>query len=144
MSSAVFPLPPETVHCPKCDRDVVIATNLGKPGLETECSDSACPIARDPDNQPSGQDGTLICFAEADEISEEGRRARFAQWEKIGVDRIKHDLLNGGYQLVGGPTAVRNLAWTWVRQKEQEQLKPKPEDILLLKGSSWNLFQIVR
>jgi hypothetical protein len=37
------------------------------------------------------------------EISEEGAKARFSRWEEIGLDRIKHDLLNGGHQLVGGP-----------------------------------------
>src|SRR3954465_3805775 len=52
------------------------------------------------------------------EISEEGRRARFEQWEKIGLDRVKAGLLNGGYQLIGGPPSVRNLAWEWVRMKE--------------------------
>ena len=38
-----------------------------------------------------------------DEISKAGRQARFALWEKHGVDAIKHDLLNGGHRLVGGP-----------------------------------------
>jgi hypothetical protein len=45
-----------------------------------------------------------------DIISEEGRRARFDQWEKIGLDRIKADLENGGWQVVGGTPAVRDLA----------------------------------
>src|SRR5580704_5446858 len=54
-------------------------------------------------------------------ISEEGKRGRFAQWEKFGVDRIKADLLYGGHRLVGGPPAVRDLAWEWVRKKEAEQ-----------------------
>ena len=56
-----------------------------------------------------------------DEISEEGRRARFAQWEKLGLDQVKHDLLNGGHRVVGGPPQVRALAWEWVRQKEAER-----------------------
>jgi hypothetical protein len=38
-----------------------------------------------------------------DEISEEGRRERFAQWDKFGLDQVKHDLLNGGRRVVGGP-----------------------------------------
>jgi hypothetical protein len=54
----------------------------------------------------------------SDEISEEGRRQRFARWEQLGVDQVKHDLLNGGHRLVGGPPAVRELAWEWVRMKE--------------------------
>lgn len=138
MSSFVLPTPPRTLVCPKCDRDVVIAVNPGKPGLETECPDPECPIARDPENQPSGEDGTLICFSEP-EITEEGRRARFAQWEEIGLDRVKHDLVHGGYEVVGGPPVVRKLAWTWVRQKEQEQLKPKPDEILQLKPTAWGI-----
>jgi hypothetical protein len=44
-----------------------------------------------------------------DEISKAGRQARFALWEKHGVDAIKHDLLNGGHRLVGGPPQVREL-----------------------------------
>lgn len=56
----------------------------------------------------------------SDAISAEGRRVRFEQWEKLGPDRVKADLLNGGYQLIGGPSAVRDLAWEWVRIKEAE------------------------
>ncbi len=64
MSEMVLPVPPQTVHCQKCDRDVVVALNLGKPGIESECKDPACPIVADPDNQSAGDDGTLICFAD--------------------------------------------------------------------------------
>jgi len=54
-----------------------------------------------------------------DEISEEGRRRRFAQWEQLGVDVIRTDLeATGGRRFVGGPPAVRKLAWEWVRSKE--------------------------
>ncbi len=60
-----------------------------------------------------------------DAISEEGKSQRFARWEEIGVDLIKADLLAGGHQLVGGPPAVRDLAWEWVRRKEAES--PEPE-----------------
>jgi hypothetical protein len=56
-----------------------------------------------------------------DEISEDGRRARFEQWEKLGLDRVKADLLNGGYQLIGGPPSVQKLAWEWVRLKEMSR-----------------------
>ena len=37
------------------------------------------------------------------EIGEAGRRQRFEQWEKLGLERVKNDLLNGGHQLIGGP-----------------------------------------
>jgi hypothetical protein len=56
-----------------------------------------------------------------DEISPEGRAARFAQWDKIGLDRIKADLETGGHRLVGGPPAVRELAWEWVHLREAEK-----------------------
>jgi predicted nucleotide-binding protein len=57
-----------------------------------------------------------------DGISEEGRQHRFAAWERLGLDRVKNDLLSGGYHLIGGPPQVRALAWEWVRKKEAEQL----------------------
>ena len=54
------------------------------------------------------------------QINEEGRQARFARWEQMGLDRVKADLLSGGHREIGGPPAVRELAWEWVRMKEQE------------------------
>jgi len=60
-----------------------------------------------------------------DEITEEGRQARFRQWEEIGLDRIKTDLINGGHQLVGGPPAVLRLAWEWVELKEKGPMPAK-------------------
>jgi hypothetical protein len=56
-----------------------------------------------------------------DAISEEGRRAVFEQWEKLGLDQIRADLQNGIWRVVGGTQAVRELAWEWVRLKEAEQ-----------------------
>lgn len=55
-----------------------------------------------------------------DEISEEGRKARFEQWERLGLDRVKHGLLNDPHATIGGPPQVRELAWEWVRRKEAE------------------------
>ncbi len=71
------------------------------------------------------------------DISEEGRRQRFAQWEATGLDRIKADLLNGGYWVVGGPPEVRALAWEWVRLKEAEAAKSAAgsAELLLLKSN---------
>lgn len=63
MTSYVFPPPPQDVYCSKCNRTVVVAVNPNKPGIESECTDSQCPIALDPDHQPSGPGGTLICFS---------------------------------------------------------------------------------
>lgn len=56
-----------------------------------------------------------------EEISEEGRRARFEQWETLGLDAIKQDLASGGYRLIGGPPQVRELAREWVMMKEKEE-----------------------
>lgn len=64
MTSYVFPPPPLDVPCPNCHRTVVVAVNPGKPGIESECTEPECPIAHDPNHQPSGSDGTLICFPE--------------------------------------------------------------------------------
>jgi hypothetical protein len=61
-------------------------------------------------------------MVDAHGFSEAGRKARFEQWEKLGCDQVKHDLLNGGYRVVGGPPQERELAWEWVRMKEAEQL----------------------
>jgi hypothetical protein len=69
-----------------------------------------------------------------DEISEEGRRVRFAQWEKLGLDEIKQDLATGGYRLVGGPPAVRQLAREWARMKEAEQVRAASEAMGLSKN----------
>jgi hypothetical protein len=45
---------------------------------------------------------------------------REAHWEKLGVDRVKHDLLNGGFRVVGGPPENQEAAWEWVRMKENK------------------------
>jgi hypothetical protein len=74
-----------------------------------------------------------------DKISEAGRKARFEQWEQIGVDAIRSDLLlTGGDRLVGGPPAVRELAREWVKLKEQEQAE-RAEKVLLLKPAAWGV-----
>ena len=71
------------------------------------------------------------------EFSEEGRRTRFEQWEKYGVDRLKSDLESDPYRRVGsGP--VQNLAWEFVRMKEAEQAESgaaeeKPTAMVTLK-----------
>ena len=67
MTQHVFPPSPQMVRCSKCDRDVVVAVNLGRPGIESDCETKDCPITQNPDNQPSGNDGTLITFPDKDE-----------------------------------------------------------------------------
>jgi len=47
------------------------------------------------------------------------QNARFEQWEKLGLDRVKSDLTQtGGIRGIGGPQEVRDLAWKWVQMKE--------------------------
>jgi hypothetical protein len=49
------------------------------------------------------------------------QNARFEQWEKLGLDRVKSDLTNtGGMRDIGGPPDVRELAWKWVQMKEAQ------------------------
>lgn len=49
------------------------------------------------------------------------QNARFEQWEKLGVDRVKSDLTQtGGVREVGGPLETRDLAWKWVKMKEEQ------------------------
>lgn len=49
--------------------------------------------------------------------------AREEQWGKLGVDVVKHDLMNGGLRFVGGPLENREAAMEWVRRKENKQPK---------------------
>jgi hypothetical protein len=69
------------------------------------------------------------------------RAERFAQWDKLGVERVKADLLQGGHKLVGGTAAVQRLAWKWVelRQSEQRAKEAKPDEILMLKPNFMGL-----
>jgi hypothetical protein len=46
--------------------------------------------------------------------------AREEQWGKLGVDVVKHDLMNGGTRFVGGPLENREAASAWVRRKENK------------------------
>jgi hypothetical protein len=146
MSDQAFPLPPETVNCAKCLRDVVIASTP-RQTMESECAVPACPIRTDPDNQVGDLWGTSISFAAPSEISQEGRIDRFAAWEKRSVEVIRADLLQGGTRFVGGPPAVRDLAWEWVRTKEVERTKipdapplvKAPADLLILKPTLWGM-----
>jgi hypothetical protein len=136
----VFQPAPETVRCTKCLRDVVIASILQRT-MQSDCLIADCPIRNDPHYQPSELWGTSISFTESSEISQEGRISRFKQWEKVGLDVIKADLLQGqGMHHVGGPQAIRDLAWEWVRKKEA-QAPPAPSsksnEILSLKPGIW-------
>ena len=55
------------------------------------------------------------------------KSARFECFEKLGFDRVKHDLLNGGLRWVGGTLAQQEEAWGWVRMKEAQALLANQE-----------------
>jgi hypothetical protein len=65
------------------------------------------------------------------------QHAREAQWEKLGVDLVKHDLMNGGIRFVGGPLENREAAMEWVRRKENKPPKApaKPAYMTLVSES---------
>jgi hypothetical protein len=75
-------------------------------------------------------------------ISEEGRKAFFESYERLGLERVKHDLLwTKGIVYVGGTLENQNLAWDWVRMKEAEQMRAQRtrEDVLQLKPAIWGV-----
>jgi hypothetical protein len=54
-------------------------------------------------------------------IDDASHKARFDRWEKLGLERVKADLIHtGGRREVGGSPEVRELAWEWVRIREAE------------------------
>jgi predicted nucleotide-binding protein len=51
------------------------------------------------------------------------RLNRYEHWEKLGLDRVKADLVQtGGIRDVGGPPEVREQAWEWVHMKEKRDV----------------------
>lgn len=74
-------------------------------------------------------------------ISEEGRKTRFEQWEKLGLESVRHGLLNDPLGTIGGSPEVRELAREWVRMKEAEEAKlsEKREDVVTLKPGIWGM-----
>ena len=59
-------------------------------------------------------------MSSTDDISDQRRAVLFEQWEEIGIDIIKGDLVNGGFRYIGGPPSTRRLAIQWVKMKEAE------------------------
>src|ERR1700686_784789 len=78
-------------------------------------------------------------MAGEDAISEQGRKVRFERWERLGLDWVKHDLLQGGHQVIGGPPAVGELAWGGGGIKEAEHAaagaQEKPARMVTFKPS---------
>jgi hypothetical protein len=89
-------------------------------------------LIRNPE-QPSGEWFTIS--RSGDKLLQQ--HSREEQWEKLGVDRIKHDLLNGGFRIVGGPMETQEAAWEWVRRKENKPPKTpaKPGYMTLISES---------
>ncbi|HEX4769884.1 MAG TPA: hypothetical protein VH351_03570 [Bryobacteraceae bacterium] len=49
------------------------------------------------------------------------RLGRYEHWERLGLERVKADLVNtGGLRDVGGPPEAQDMAWEWVREKENK------------------------
>lgn len=65
------------------------------------------------------------------------QQTREAHREKLGVDVVKHDLINGGIRFVGGPLENREAAMEWVRRKENKPPKvpAKPRYLTLVSES---------
>jgi hypothetical protein len=112
MSDFVFPTPPQNQKCPKCRRVVVVAVNPGIPGIENDCGEEDCPIAQDPNNEPFGSDGTLICFPEdeldsyvaGEQAAQDGLTAEKNPFEAGSVD---HEEWARGWGTITGPTIDR-------------------------------------
>ena len=49
----------------------------------------------------------------------------YERWERIGVERVKDDLVNGGKRVldVGSRSQQQEIAWEWVRRKESQAAK---------------------
>jgi hypothetical protein len=71
-------------------------------------------------------------MTDPDEISPEKRAATFARWEKLDLEKIRADLENGGYQLIGSAPQVRELAREFVRMKDAEKANV-PKELFSLK-----------
>jgi hypothetical protein len=73
-------------------------------------------LMRNPD-QPHGD--WFLITTEGAKLLE--RLARYEKWDKLGVDRVRADLTaTGGIREVGGGPGVADMAWEWVRMKENK------------------------
>ena len=62
---------------------------------------------------------------------DDSRRNRVRRLEKLGIDHVRRELLDGGFRLVGSSLENPEEAWTWLQRKEKkassENLSPQPE-----------------
>src|SRR5437868_12145530 len=77
-------------------------------------------LRRTPETDPRTQELGAILKRE-----NKRRNGWFEHLEKFGLDRVKHDLLNGGFRVVGGTLDQQEEAWEWVRMKESQATTEK-------------------
>jgi predicted nucleotide-binding protein len=105
-------------------------------------------LRRTPDTDPRLQELSDMISQETKSpaevtIDDAGRKARFDRWEELGLDRVKTDLMyTGGIRVVGGPREVQDLAWEWVRMKEQQLKISSVTETLLIKEPSRKVFVV--
>ncbi len=133
----VFPPAPQSISCPTCIRRVVVA-GTGDRVFRSECKLAKCPINNDPQNRTDLW-GTSISFELPSEISQHDRIARFAEWEKQGLEAIKADLSTGRSRSLGGPPAVRDLAWEWHSREANIQRASEQSELLSFKRGFWGV-----
>jgi len=66
----------------------------------------------------------------------------FQHCERLGLDRVKHDLLwTRGVMFVGGTQEQQEYAWQWLRMKEGEQAKAqgRRDDVIMFKPAIWGV-----
>jgi hypothetical protein len=120
------PMPKETEYGQR-QREVTQAMMEAFNWLEREGH-----LIRNPE-QPAG-DWFTISRSGQKLLQQHGREE---QWEKLGVDVVKHDLMNGGTRFVGGPPENRDAAMEWVRRKENRppKIAAKPGYMALVSES---------
>ena len=61
-------------------------------------------------------------------LEQQQRLARFARLERLGLDLVKSDLLEGRFRWVGCTMDQQEEAWEWIRMKEAQATSPVGRD----------------